>query len=137
MKKAGTHVLAGRSPCIVFGALKGQKSPRAGFFAHKDSPHAAQMAARVGLKTLKVSGAGAHRLCDQLAEDDIGRNGQVRLHAIGPEMLAALSARYDTQTGKQPKAAANVSPKSAPKLANVMCGDARTSITLSRVRFSR
>jgi len=44
--------------------------------------------------------------------------GQVRLHAIGPEMLAALSARYNTQTGKQPKAAANVSPESAPKLAN-------------------
>ncbi len=117
MKKAGTHVPARRSACIVFGALKGQKSPRAGFFAHKDSPHAAQMAARVGLKTLKVSGAGAHRLCDQLAEGDIGRNGQVRLHAIGPEMLC-LSARYDTQTGKQPKAAANVSPESAPKLAN-------------------
>jgi hypothetical protein len=118
MKKAGTHVPARRSACIVFAALKGQKSPRTGFLAYKDSPHAAQMAARVGLKTLKVSGAGAHRLCDQLAEGDIGRNGQVRLLAFGPEMLAALSARYDTQTGKQPKAAANVSPESTLKLAN-------------------
>ena len=114
MKTAGTHVPARRSACIVFGALNGKKSPRAGFFAHKD--HAAQMAAHVGLKTLKVSGAGARPLCDQLAEGDIGRNGQVRLHAIDPEMLAALSARYNTQTGKQPKAAANVSPKSAPQL---------------------
>jgi hypothetical protein len=34
------------------------------------------------------------------------------------EMLAALSARYNTQTGKQPKAAANVSPESTPKRAN-------------------
>jgi hypothetical protein len=111
MKKAGTHVPARRSACIVFAALKGQKSPRAGFFAHKDSPHAAQMAARVGLKTLKVSGAGARRLCDQLAESDIGRNGRARMHA-------APSARYNTQTGKQPKAAANVSPGSTLKLAN-------------------
>ncbi len=38
MKTAGTHVPARRSAGIVFGAPNGQKSPSAGFFAHKDSP---------------------------------------------------------------------------------------------------
>jgi hypothetical protein len=57
-------------------------------------------------------------LCDQLAEGGFGRNGQIRLRTIGSEMLGELHSRYNAQTGKPPKAAANVSPESGPKPVN-------------------
>jgi hypothetical protein len=118
MRKAGTQVPAERSAFIVFGSLKGQKSPKAGLFSHRDSLHAVQLATRAGLMTLRVSKSAIPRLRDRVVEGDIGPKGQLRLHPIGPEMFAQLRTQYATQANKPAKATANASPGSPPKPPN-------------------
>jgi hypothetical protein len=104
MKKAGTHIPAGRSACIVFGAVTGQKSPKAGLFSPQVGAQAGQLAARAGLMTLKMSGAALSRLGRRFAAGEIGPKGQLRLQPIHPEMLVELRARYVSQMQKPIKA---------------------------------
>jgi hypothetical protein len=118
MRKPGTQVPARRSACIVFGAAKGQKFPKAGLFSDQNSAHAAELAARAGLMTLKVSRSALPRLRDRLLEGDINAKGQLQLHAIHRDMLAELRVQYASQANKPEKGVSGEPAGSPPKPAN-------------------
>src|SRR5271156_3816765 len=118
MRKPGTQVPARRSVCIVFGAAKGQKYPKAGIFSDQNSAHAAELAARAGLMTLKVSRSALPRLRDRLLEGDISAKGQLQLHAIHRDMLAELRGQYASQANQPTKGASGGSAGPPPKPAN-------------------
>lgn len=107
MRKAGTHVPAGRNACIVFGAINGQKSAKAGLFSHGAGAQAAQLAKHAGLKTLRVPNVALSKLRHQFTEGEIGANGQLRLKPISPELLVDLRAQYLTQMPKPINATSN------------------------------
>jgi hypothetical protein len=99
MGKPGTQVPARRSASTAFAATKGRKLPKAGIFSDPSSAHAAELVARAGLMTLKLSRSVSPRLRDQLLEGDpnINAEGQLHLHPIPGDILGALRVQYASQ----------------------------------------
>lgn len=98
MKKAGTAVPALGSACVVFGVLNRSKSPKAGLFDQNEARHAAKLAAKAGLMTVKVPGAAVPKLSNLVGTGRISLTSGLRLMAIEPTTLADLHARYRAQT---------------------------------------
>jgi hypothetical protein len=96
---------ARRSARIIFGAAKGRKRPKAVIFSDPSRAHAAELVARAGLMTLKLSRSVLRRVPDQLLEGDIHATGQLHLHPIPRDMFGALRVQFASQADKPAKGA--------------------------------
>lgn len=114
MKKAGTTVPAPRSAFIVFGAPNGSRSAKAGWCGEKSSEHAAKLAAKAGLMTVRLPGLAFPKVANLVDEGGISPRGQLRLKSISREMLSDLRTRYKAQTAEKTKAAVGVNPSAEP-----------------------
>ncbi len=90
MKKAGTTVPAPRSAFVVFGALNGSQSAKAGWFGQNDGEVAAKLAAKAGLMTVRISGSALPKMANLVGEGGISPRGRLRLTAVSPKILSHL-----------------------------------------------
>lgn len=114
MRKQHTPARSAAAGVIVFGLLKGQKSPRAGLFTSTRSDTLTQAARRQGLLTLRVPATGALSWRDKLPPGGIAPDGSLRLTAIRPEVLRQLQAIYRGDRGRRRETSSAEDPSGAP-----------------------